>query len=234
MPTDPEQGRLLQPLLKRRPDLGYSNHMVFFRPFTHYLRGVIFSQGWISGDLTVWSMAYQLYLGDWWVPESHNRLQLHYRYPGSAWKTNKEQFSEDLCDRIERDFLPVVEGMNDPRAHEQNPPYLAFYSEKDKPLKGPTYRFRFALGACYYGNFDAAAELLAPLWTDFLSSPEGPVTDEFRYHQDMFWRAAYLGHLLKTDRRRIPALLQDWERHIVHLSKLSAHWIRTPFPCEQQ
>jgi hypothetical protein len=232
MPTDPVQKRLLQPLLQRRPDLAYEGHKLFFAPFTHYLRGVIFYQGWITGYLTVWPLAYQLYQGDPSIGVNDNEQQVHFEYPDSAWKDQPTQFSIDLCDRIERDFLPVVAPMKDPRTHEKHPSYVSQFFSEEEALKGGFYRFRIICGACYEGDFDRAERLSAEWESNSCAWPEGPVTDEFRYHCDLYWRMPYLLHLLRTDRRRIPALLHDWERHTVHQTNLTKYWKREPFPCE--
>lgn len=228
MPTNADRASVLQPLLERRPNLVYRRGMLFFTPLTHYARGVIFQRGWISGDLTVWSLAFQLYQGYGFIPVNGNREQVYHRYSGSFLKGTSQQFSKDLCERIERDFLPVVEPMNDPRSHEECPPYVADYAS----LEGPLYRSRIALGACYHGEFDEAERLLAELEgpPDFF--PEGPITDEFKFHWDWTWQMVYLLHLLRTDRRRIPTLLHDWERYTVHSAELTKYWKREPFPCE--
>jgi len=198
---------------------------VFFAPLTHYLRGVIFHQGWSSRGFQVWAYTRQLYAGD--DDLDAGVAQKHViRFP-HEWKEIRESTSQQLCEHIEKICLPAVEPMTNPSEHQRDPGYVSLYLNKD-PLLAPMYRFKVAVGACFDGDFDQAESLLADFPT--LAGPDDGLPDKF--HVYVFRRGRYLLKLLREDRSAIPGLLHEWEAFSVKSMGLEKYWSPTPFPCD--
>jgi hypothetical protein len=231
MPTSREIKAMLQPLLQRRPDLAYDRGMLFFTPLTHYLHGVIFALFGFMGDKRMISFAAPLF-----------ELQSHPHFDGDRGQYDHplifsdsedwDGIAADMRDRLEREALPLVQDIIDPRAHEARPIY--FGTDLNDPRGVPPYyRLRAALGACYYGDYDRALAFVPNGITEneeFI--PKEPVSENFRYHDSLYYRGAYLSKLLREDRASIPQLLHDWERFSAKALKLTKYWKPTPFPCD--
>jgi hypothetical protein len=98
--------------------------------------------------------------------------------------------------------------------------------------KDPRNVLTRVLGACYFGDFDAAHSILTTDDDYLRDFPARSATEDCRYHKDYHWRIAYLRRLLETDRSAIPQLLHDWEAFTVNALKLAKYWKPTPFPCD--
>ena len=231
MPNSRELKALVLPLLKRRPDLAFHKRTIFFAPLTHYLRGVIFFQGWSSGDFTAHVFATPLFDGadDLHPGSLSEKAQRRF---SETWRADPANASAELCDYLERQALPIVEPMVTPAEHEKLPQYIAGYSRGTPPLQSSLIRFIMASGACCNGEFDKAQGLLVGV-AETRRRPVGPVTEDFRNHQDFFFRAAYLAELLHTDRSRVLPLLHEWKAAKVRHLGLGKFWTPTPFPCER-
>lgn len=228
MPTSRELNTLLRPLLKRRSDLAYHKRMVFFQPLTHYLRGVVFFQGWSSGDFKAETFVTPLFDGDHAVhvgqvgPNSGRA----YRRFSEEWKEDPDAASAELCEYLEQQVLPIIEPMTAPFEIEKLPQYMgSTYAE------APLVRSTMAVGACFVGDLDKAQHLLVGI-PEQRRPPAGPVTEKFKEEEDPFLRIAYLSELLRTDRSRVIPLLHEWEAAKVRHLDLGKFWKPTPFPCE--
>lgn len=225
MPSTRDIKRLVRPLLKRRPDLKCDKRAVFFAPLTHYLRGVIFEQGFWTRHFRVWAYTRQLFNGDHFmdtmVEENH---LIEFRH---EWTEDWEGTSQRLCDHIEQVCLPAVEPMTSPREHRKEANYVG-----GKSLASPKYNFRAAVGACFDGDFDLAESLT----TDFSSLIRDDGSDGLpdKLHFNFLRRNRYLLKLLREDRSAIPALLREWEEFSVKTIGLTKYWSASPFPCDKQ
>ena len=218
MPSGRELKPLLQPLLKRRPDLAYDQRMLFFRPLTHYLRGVVFFSKVYGPNLAL-SFAVQLF--DNW-PEvwfTGRRGQHEHDLPVN-WKEDREEVSAALCDHLERYSLPPVESLVTPRDHEGSSPYMPGISETDSPV----YMLAVTMGACFDGDFDRAQHLADAF--------VGEGLDPRRFGTAPIRIMAELHQLLHTDHARIPSLMHEWEERKIDALKLRKYWTSTPFPCD--
>lgn len=225
MPTSRELKALVQPLLRRRSDLAYHKRLMFFVPLTHYLRGVIFFQSWSSGDFTPQDFVTPLFDGEHALNPGSSVGKEERRF-SETWKADPDTASADLCDYLERQALPIVEPMTNPFELEKLPHYMGS-PHPDSPL----VQFTMAVGACFVGDLNKALPLLVDVAKQ-RRPPEGPVTEEFRDHRDLFHRAAYLSQLLRTDRSQVVPLLHEWEAAKVRHLDLKKFWKPTPFPCE--
>jgi hypothetical protein len=238
MPTDKERRMLIRPLMKRRPDLVYHRQYVFVRPLTHYLRGVFFKSGAYGKYFTLISFVFPLFdaaryfyfrgTGD--LPQEQKPFEYDVH---QSWVDDPEKYSVEVCDVIEHQALPPVADVVSPEAFAKRPGYMQRCIDA-------------ALGACFNGDFDEAERIVIPYISEWKTRvadgwPDPPeherysadaATEEHSFHEDDWWRMAYLGKLLQTDRARIPALLHDWEDFTVNTWKLNKYWTRTPFPCE--
>jgi hypothetical protein len=223
---------LLAPLLKRRPDLAFARRTLFFVPVTHYLRGVEFIY-YSFGDEAA-SFVMPLFMGRHTVDFRGSRGQYTYLLQG-GWQPDFERTSLELCDRLEREALPPIERLDNPREHEKFPHYMFdSWGIPDPPLNwSSSYIFKVALGACYYAEYDRARDVLSRI--EWVKEAEmGPVTEQFRYSHSILERGAYLQKALREDSSRVPQLLHDWEEFSVKSMKLAKYWKATPFPCDGQ
>jgi hypothetical protein len=232
MPNSREIKAMLKPLLQRRPDLAYDRRVLFFTPLTHYLRGVAFVMFGFMGDFTIVSFAAPLFEAHANPDFDGSRGQYDELICYSTTE-DRQALALDLCDRLERDALPPVRDIVDPRVHESRPAYFGTDLNDPRGIP-PAYRLRAALGACYYGDYDRALKFAPNGITEGDLAPKEPVTEGFRYHDSLFYRGAYLSKLLRGDRASIPQLLHDWERFSVQAMKLKKWWKPTPFPCESR
>jgi hypothetical protein len=226
MATSRELKALLQPLLVRRPDLAFVGRTLFFKPFTHYLRGVEFTTSRFHDASEAVSFAHQLYNGqdipDWGFSRGY-KYQME-----QGWKLNFDQTSAALCEAMERNALPAVEGIVGYVEHQRLPPYLGLFPDQDI-TDSPKGTFTVALGECSVGNFDSAEKRLSDITRP---SPLDSVIEVSRYSPYLRGRMAYLLATLREDRNQVLPLLHDWEAYAVKGMKLSKYWKPTPFPCE--
>ncbi len=218
MPSGRELKVLLRPLLKRRPDLAFDHRMLFFRPLTHYLRGVVFISFVFRPNIAI-SFATQLFNNwpDLWFRGRTG--QYEHELPMNC-KENLEGVSEALCDHLERHSLPLVESLTTPSAHESSPHYLPGYSVSNSPV----YMLAVTMGACFDGDFDRAQTLADA----FVSHEILPYQRESPPIRAML----ELHELLRTDRALIPPLMHEWEEAKVDALKLRKYWKSAPFPFE--
>ena len=250
--TDSQRRMLIRPLRKRLPDLVYHRQYVFFRPLTHYLRGVYFCPGRWSNDIQLEPFALPLFGGGNFVYLADGKLAdgrptFSYRHPEENWLQDPERASKEACDAIEHRALPEIAGLTSPEALAAQPGY-GFHLE---------YR---VLNPCFYGDYEAAERAVDSYLLYWSASSLGWIddpaevrkrarslrrrgkerystdyaTEENRFHGEQWKRMEYLGMLLKTDRSRVPQLLHDWEEFSVKSFKLEKYWTRTPFPCEER
>lgn len=229
MATGRELKVLLRPLLARRPDLAFVGRTLFFQPFTHYLRGVAFKTSRFDTASRAISFAHQLYNGQP-VPDFGFSRGFKYQMP-DEWEHDLHQTSAGLCDAMEQNALPPVEGIIDYVEHQRHPPYLGLFPDQNIS-NSPKGTFTVALGECSVGDFDAAELRLSRIMPFLEEYPVASATEEYRYHPILMWRMAYLTRVLRTDRKRIAPLLHDWEDYAVTGMKLTKYWKSTPFPCE--
>lgn len=223
--------QLLRPLLKRRSDLVFDQGVVFFSPFTHYLRGIAFTDSRWSKEFEAHSFVMQLFSGAHGLGFDGNKGQHRYDVP-SSWVDNREGTSAELCEHLEQQSLPLVEPIISPSRHEKSRQYMPHFLPGLSPFTSPIYSFAAALGACFRGDFNRAEPILANILVHFPEYRVDTATEEFRFHERVHWRMAYLLRLLRTDRARVPQLLHDWEAFTVNALKLTKYWKPTPFPCD--
>ncbi len=229
MPSSRELKALLQPLLKRHPELAFTRRFLFFKPLTHYLRGVVFIHR-NSGSVEARTFATPLFDGQGQHPIIDEGRD-GYSYYLRDWRQHdREELSRDFCDRLEREALPPVEEITDPRKHEANIPYFGHLPEDGIAL----LHLRLAVGACYYGDYERARKATSgydrvdhPWWRD-----DWPPAEECKYEFYPPKRAFYLAKMLRENEDGIPQLLRDWEKHSVETNKLTKYWKPTPFPCD--
>jgi hypothetical protein len=226
MPTGRELKKLLQPLLKRRPDLAFVGRVLFFVPITHYLRGVGFTISRFHSASSAVSFAHQLYNGKD-IPDfgfSHG-----YTYLMSLdWEQDLTQTSNSLCEAMEKNALPPVQGIVDYVEHQKLPPYLCLFPDQEL-ADSPKGSFTVALGECSVADFDAAEKRLSDI---LRPDPLDAVIEVSRYSGYLRGRMAYLLATLREDRTKVLPLLHDWEAHAVKGMKLTRYWKPTPFPGE--
>ena len=140
----------------------------------------------------------------------------------------REATSLDICDRLERHFLPLVETIVNPARHEENPLFMAGSLFPG----GPLHAFSQALGACFDGDFERAERLLGDMVVRYPQLGIELDGEASNVTHPSVRRMAHLIHLLRTDRMGIPALLGEWEESTVDALKLTKFWTPTPFPCE--
>lgn len=234
MPNSRDLKALLKPLLGRRRELAFVRRVLFFTPLTHYLRGVVFVQrGASSGDADAIPFGTPLFMGSYLVPEFFIGTG-QYEYAIWDWRNRDfDQLSVDLCDKLEHEALPLVEAITDPQTHEKSGVY--FEPPRWDGLHGQTARFKLALGACYYGDYDRARTLTDQFDEEDRSDLQhAPLTEEFKYHMRRWKRALYLAKVLRENEAGIPQLLHDWERYSVETMNLTKYWKSTPFPCDKK
>jgi hypothetical protein len=229
MPTGPEIKVLLRPLLSRRPDLVLKGRLVFFAPFTHYLRGVGFDYTKFDGNGQLYYFVNHLCNGNPGVNMIEWRGAFRFKM-NDSWDRDRERTSRALCDELEHWALPVVEPIIDFAEQRKRMP------ETWKSDGSLDYYFAHALGYCTVGNFDAAEEMTSKLYARLISIPrlysKSEFPDGIRHHEAWQWRMAHLHETLRTDRSQVLPLLHEWEEISVGLLKLMKHWKPTPFPCE--
>src|ERR1044071_3921590 len=229
MATSRELKALLLPLLTRRSDLAFAGRTLFFKPFTHYLRGVEFLTSRFDTASRAISFAHQLYNGQDSADFGFSR---GYKWRMSRdWEQDLSQASASLCAAMEQGALPPVERIVDYIEHQRHPSYLGLFPDQNIS-DSPKGTFTVALGECSVGDFDAAEQRLSRIMPFLEEYPVASATEEYRYHPILMWRMAYLTRVLRTDRKRIAPLLHDWEDYAVTGMKLTKYWKSTPFPCE--
>jgi hypothetical protein len=226
MATSRDLRALLRPLLTQRSDLAFVGRTLFFRPFTHYLRGVEFMTSQFNTASRAISFAHQLYNGQDSPDFGHSR---GYKYRMlDDWERNLDQTSASLCDAMERNGLPQVEGIVDYLEHQRRLDYLGLLPGL-KISESPVCTFTVALGECSVGDFDSAEKRLSDIMRP---SPLDAVIEVSRYSDYLRGRMAYLLGTLREDRSQVLPLLHDWEGYAVKGMKLTTYWKPTPFPCE--
>lgn len=232
---------LIRPLMKRRPDLAYHRQYVFVRPVTHYLRCVFFKSGLYGKYFTLISQVSQLFMAEEFLSlrrRRHDDPSGEYRVLES-WTEDPEAAALKVSDLIEQQALPQIADVNTPAALASKP-WLMYPDD-------------VIFNACAGGDFDEAERLVVERVGDMQGRLELPrdwtgknwrkpaeyepfsiavATEAHKFHKSSWWRMAYLGKLLQTDRSRVPALLHDWEEFTVNTFKLNKYWTKTPFPCE--
>jgi len=232
---------LIRPLMKRRPDLAYHRQYILIRPVTHYLRCVFFKSGWYGKYFTLISQVSPLFMVEEFLSLRHRWAddpRGEYRVD-ETWTQDPETAAQKVSDLIEQQALPQIADVDTPAALASKPWLMA-------PQDA-------IVNACASGDFDEAERLVVDYvgimggrlelprdWTGKNShKPDeyepfsiAVATEAHKFHESSWWRMAYLGKLLQTDRARVPALLHDWEEFTVNTFKLNKHWMKTPFPCE--
>jgi hypothetical protein len=226
MATSRELKALLRPLLVRRTDLAFAGRTLFFKPFTHYLRGVEFTTSRFNTASRAISFAHQLYNGQD-SPDFGFSRGYKYRM-ADDWEEDLDQTSASLCDAMERNALPPVERIVDYIEHQRLPDYLGLLPGL-KISDSPVSTFTLALGECSVGDFDSAEKRLSDIMRP---SPLDSVIEVSRYSPYLRGRMAYLLGTLREDRNQVLPLLRDWEAYAVKGMKLTKYWKPTPFPCE--
>jgi hypothetical protein len=241
VPTDKERRMLIRPLMKRRPDLQYHRQWIFMKPLTHYLRAVLIVSGTYGRYFRIQTSVVPLFAGTKrypserrtkaTLPPEQKRLD---KWFGEEWLDDPEQAARDVSDFIEHEAFPLIADLTSPEALDRRPDYSNDY-------------FDPALGACFNGDFDRAERIIveyaeknkrgilmaiAGLRGTFEPYSLDLVTEAHRNHENEYWRIAYLGKLLQTDRSKVPALLHEWEEVTVNAFKLNKYWMPTPFPCD--
>ncbi len=229
MTTSRELKRLLQPLLAKRPDLAFVGRTLFFQPFTHYLRGVVFKASRFHTASRAISFPHQLYNGQD-LPDFGFCNGYEYQM-AQDWGSDLDHTSAILCEKMEKSALPAVKGITDYVAHQRSREYLGLPPDRTVS-DSPRCTFLVALGECSVGDLDSAEQRMSLTMTFLDKYPVASATEEYRFNPYLFWRMAYLTRLLQTDRNRILPLLHDWEAHAVNGMKLTKYWTPTPFPCE--
>ena len=226
MPTGRELKKLLQPLLAQRPDLAFVGRVLFFQPLTHYLRGVGFDFSRFHSASGAVSFAHQLYNGQDTPDFGYSN---GYTYQMSLdWEQDFTRTSARLCEVMEQQAVPPVEGIVDYVEHQRRPPYLCLLAWQEL-ADSPKGSFTVALGECSVADFDAAEKRLSDT---LRPSPFDAVIEVSRYSDNLFGRMRYLLNLLREDRSQVLSLLHDWEAHAVKGMKLTRYWKPTPFPGE--
>jgi hypothetical protein len=226
MATSRELKALLLPLLTRRSDLAFAGRTLFFKPFTHYLRGVEFLTSRFDTASRAISFAHQLYNGQDSADFGFSR---GYKWRMSRdWEQDLSQASASLCAAMEQGALPPVERIVDYIEHQRHPSYLGLFPDQ-KVSDSPKGTFTVALGECSVGDFNSAEKRLAEIMRP---SPLDAVIEVSRYSEYLRGRMAYLLGTLREDRTKVLPLLHDWEAHAVKGMKLTKYWKPTPFPCE--
>jgi hypothetical protein len=240
VPTDKERRMLIRPLMKRRSDLAYHRQYLFMKPLAHYLRGVFFVSGGYGRYFTLESFVVPLFAGTTFHYFRRTRKTLppeqqpFDRYIKETWLEDPERSAQEISDIIEHEALPPIADLTSPEALDRRPDYSDDY-------------FDPALGACFNGDFDRAERIIL----DYVEKNRSGflmgfkdlrgvfepyslelVTEAHRNHESEYWRVAYLGKLLQTDRSKVPELLHEWEEVTVNAFKLNKYWTRTPFPCD--
>src|SRR5262249_9039165 len=141
----------------------FSGRTLFFKPFTHYLRGVVFVAYWTTSASRVVSFAHQLYNGEPDVDFDGIRTQRCEFEMSEDWRSNLDRTSKKLCDRIERDALPPVAGIVDYVQHLKSPAYLLAGGR----VGAPKDAFTMALGACTVGDFAIAEVIMRDVLREF-------------------------------------------------------------------
>jgi hypothetical protein len=234
---------LIRPLMKRRPDLAYHRQYILIRPVTHYLRCVFFKSGWYGKYFTLIPQVAPLFKADRFLflhgDYSSRAPCREYRFDES-WTEDPEAAAQKVSDLIEQQALPQIADADTPAALASKPWLVD--------------RLDVMLNVCASGDFDEAERLIVDEVDRFRGRLELPkdysiknwhkqpdeyepfstavATEAHKFHESTWWRLAYLGKLLQTDRARVPALLHDWEEFTVNTFKLNKYWTRTPFPCE--
>ena len=250
MATDSQRRMLIRPLRQRRPDLAYHRQYLFLKPLEHYLRGVYFCPGRWTNDIWLEPFALPLFGGSSFIylaTSNKWHSAFEYRHQEDDWLQDPEGASRKVCEAIEQEALPELEGLTSPEALAARPAYGYHLEYK-------------VLDPCFYGDFDKAeraADSYLLYWSasglGWIDDPAEVrkrarslrrrgkerystdyATEENRFHGEQWKRMEYLGMLLKTDRSRVPQLLHDWEEFSVKSFKLEKYWTRTPFPCEER
>jgi hypothetical protein len=229
MTTSRNLKQLLRPLLARRADIAFVGRTLFLQPLTHYLRGVEFKASRFHTASQAISFPHQLYNGQG-VPDFGSSDGYKYQM-AKGWEQDLEQTSITLCNAMEREALPAVEGIVDYINHQKSSRYFNL-PPGSEISDSPRCTFLVALGECSVGDLDSAEQKMSPMMARLEEYPFAAATEEFRYHPLLFWRMAYLTRLLQTDRGRVLPLLHDWEAHAVKGMKLTKYWKPMPFPCE--
>ena len=233
MPSNTEIKQMLRPLLARRPDLASKGRKLFFSPFTHYLRGVLFKVSVVSFPQLL-RFVNQLCIG-WPTFDLDARGLESYQYANwDDWdRNNLEKMSQILCEEIEQRVLPILEPIVDYAAHMKAIPYQYVHSPRQLPTNSMLHIFNFVCASCTQGDFDAAEELLSTAMSLRKSIfPPIPFADALRYDERPEARWEYLLHVLRTDRSQILPLLHEWEAFTVSACGLTKYWKPSPFPCE--
>ena len=215
--------KLVQPFLKRNPDMVIVGRFVFFKQVDHLFRGVYIDRySYKEGFRPVWKVDYLF------RPIKDYSTGLGEQiYPAleDQWYIDIPNIDEKLADRMEEIALPKLNTYNTIEQFSN-----IRYSFCGQPLtleQSPAYKLYVDLAL---GKFDLADRAL----DIFSKQPE--------YRAKYFHSPEHYDEMMNVvrpmiqagDKAGIAAKLHEWEAYSVKQLKLEKYWQPSPFPIEMQ
>ena len=190
---------LSKELLPHMPGYTHKGLMLFASPLSHVLRGFYFEDsGFDTSAFYVWAFFLPLY-----VPTSHVSFSFGKRLgegSGKRWNLNDVQLREELLGRIQREGLPFLHEVGQPR---QVATAIQQLGSESDPYRLEAIAYSLAMADEYVGAESALDRLVKAL------------DAKIGWQAEMMERAKQLGEKLKADPRSAKQLLAEWEQATV-------------------
>ncbi len=220
MTTAADIRQLVQPLLKRNPDMALAKKFVFFKPFNHLIQGIFIDRvGRKYGFQPKWCITCAF------EPLSHVCLTMGTEiFPEKeSWNINRPGIEEEFANRMEGIALPNLRNWPTIEA------FANFHVEWGFDIKNlERYPIRKLYVDLALGRLETAENALR----DLAKHPHYWLTQTHTPEHFGELMTVVLPMVIARDRAGIAALLHGWEAETVKRLKLEKYWEPSPFPVE--
>jgi hypothetical protein len=223
MTTAAQVKEVMQPLLRRNPDLALVGRRVVIKPVHHILRGISIGRSQDPGRFVpAWAVIFLFEPSDSlslnWGERVYDRL-------GSAWNVaDHDDLPAMMCKAIEKQALPLL------RPIKTIDDFVGFATkERFRNTYLDLYEHRKIFVDVARGDLDAARSICEYMATDRAKRKYLPLN----MHEEYDRITQELCPLIAAnDRSGLARLLHSYEQGSVRAMKLEKFWEPTPFPIE--
>lgn len=219
MTTVAQVKQVVQPLLRRNPDLALVGRCVLIKPVRHILRGINLMR----------SIAPNLFIPAWaviFVFEPSDGLSLNWgkRIYKVTWDVTNPDLPEKMCEAIEEQALPLL------RPIKTIDDFVGFATkERFRDTYLDLYEHRKIFVDIARGNFDSARSICDYMATEHAKRRYLPLKMDEEYDRITKELCPLIA---KNDRAGLARLLHKYEEGSIRAMKLEKYWEPTPFPIE--
>ena len=219
MTTVAQVKQVVQPLLRRNPDLVLVGRDVFIKPVGHILRGISLMR----------SIDPKLFIPAWAVIflfEPRDSLSFNWgqRIYKVTWDVTNPDLQANMCEAIEEQALPLL------RPIETIDDFVGFATKKRfRDTYLDLYEHRKIFVDIARGDLDSANSICEYMATDHAKNRYLPLKMDEEYNRITKELCPLIA---KRDRAGLARLLHKYEEGSVRAMNLEKYWEPTPFPIE--